>query len=60
MRLHLQVAQQARIIAAYEEHVLSLNAYINSTKFNVDTTVQVSDVNLRLTELRLAVWKAED
>lgn len=60
MRLHEQVKQQARIIQAYAEHVSTLNAYLNSIKFDIDTTVQVSDISLRLTELRLAVWKAED
>ena len=59
MGLHEKVEQQARIIAAYEQHVASLNTYINSSKFDIDTTVQVSDISLRLTELRLDVWKAE-
>jgi len=59
MRLHEQVKQLKDIIEAYEQHVGSLNVYLNSTKFDIDTTVQVSDISLRLTELRLAVWKAE-
>lgn len=60
MRLHEQVKQQARIIAVYEEHLSSINAYLSSEKFYIDTTVQVSDIGQRLIELRLAVWKAED
>ena len=58
MRLHEQVKQQALIIALYEEHITVLNSYLNSNKFDFDTTVQVSDISLRLTELRLAVWSA--
>ena len=59
MRLHEQVTQQAEVIAAYEEHIMALNTYINSSKFDYDTTVQVSDISLRLTELRLAIWSVE-
>lgn len=59
MRLHERVLQQARIIEEYEEQIKSLNAYLNSSKFDTDTTVQVGDISLRLTELRLAVWRIE-
>ncbi len=59
MRLHDQVKQQALIIAEYEEHIATLNSYINSSKFDVDTTVQVGDISLRLTELRLSIWRLE-
>lgn len=59
MRLHETVKQQALIIEEYEQSIASLNAYLNSSKFDTDTTVQVSDISLRLTELRLAVWSIE-
>lgn len=51
--------EQARIIELYSEHVDSLNRYINSSKFDVDTTVQVIDISLRLTELRLELLRGE-
>lgn len=60
MRLHEQVKQQARIILAYEQGINELQSYMNSSKFHFDTTVQVGDVNSRLIQLRLDVWKAED
>ena len=59
MRLHERVKEQARIIDTYAEHIATLTAYLNSSKFDFDTTVQVGDISLRLTELRLAVWKEE-
>lgn len=57
MRLHEQVKQQAKLIAVYEQYIDALNRYLNSSKFDVDTTVQVSDVSLRLTELRLELLR---
>ena len=59
MRLHEKVKQQALVIEEYEQQLASLQAYLNSSKFHFDTTVQVGDINLRLIELRLAVWKVE-
>ena len=55
MKLHDQVKHQAKIIKCYEDHINELNRYLNSTKFDFDTTVQVSDISLRLSELRLAI-----
>ena len=55
MKLHEQVKHQAAVIEAYELHIMELNRYLNSSKFDIDTTVQVSDISLRLSELRLAL-----
>ena len=55
MKLHDQVKHQAKIIKCYEDHLNELNRYLNSSKFNFDTTVQVGDISLRLSELRAAL-----
>ena len=59
MKLHEQVKYLDKQLSIYEEHLFSINQYLNSSKFDVDTTVQVSDISLRLTELRLALFKGE-
>jgi hypothetical protein len=55
MRLHEQVKHQAGIIEQYREHLDDIRRYLNSSKFDIDTTVQVSDIILRLNELNQSV-----
>ena len=50
MRLHEQVKLQQQIIEAQEEQLNELRRYLNSSKFSVDTTVQTSDIIMRLDE----------
>lgn len=62
MRLHEQVVALKTTLAIYEEHIDTLNRYLNSSKFDIDTTVQVGDISLRLSELRLDLlnnWDGE-
>lgn len=53
--LQADLVHKSLIIESFEEHLNELNRYLNSSKFDIDTTVQVSDISLRLTELRLAL-----
>lgn len=62
MRLTDQVKAHKATLAIYEEHIDSLNRYLNSSKFDIDTMVQVGDISLRLSELRLDLlnnWDGE-
>ena len=49
--LHEQVKVHQDILATYKEHMNDIRRYLNSSKFNQDTTVQVGDIMLRLNEL---------
>lgn len=55
MKLHDQVTALKAELAIYEDSIMELNRYLNSSKFDFDTTVQVSDISLRLSELRLSL-----
>jgi len=44
-----------KVIESTQEHLNDLYRYINSSKFHVDTTVQVSDISMRLDELKLSL-----
>jgi hypothetical protein len=59
MKLHEQVKAQKLIIEQYEEGLNDLRCYLNSSKFHVDTTVQVSDIMLRLDEVKHELFKLE-
>ena len=47
------IAQQDKLLDIYHDGIVELERYINSSKFDHDTTVQVRDISLRLTEIRL-------
>lgn len=57
--IHLQLGSAKKQLAAYEEHIAELERYLASPKFKTDTTVQISDVQLRLHEMKREVWKHE-
>jgi|TARA_R110000764_G_scaffold6689_1_gene24886 hypothetical protein len=50
-----ELAQASKVIETTQEHLNDLYRYINSSKFTVDTTVQVSDISRRLDELKLSL-----
>ena len=60
MRLHEKVKVQQEIIETYEESINELRRYLNSSKFSVDTTVQTSDVIMRLDELKHDLFKINE
>lgn len=51
MHLHEKVKLQHEMIIQYRQGLNELRRYLNSDKFRLDTTVQISDVILRLNEL---------
>lgn len=51
MRLHNQIKLANEKLEAYEEQLNILRSYLNSSKFSIDTTVQTSDIILRLNEI---------
>lgn len=50
MKLHEQVAHLKKMVDEQNDQNLDLRRYLNSSKFHIDTTVQVSDLFLRLDE----------
>lgn len=60
MRLHERAMLQAEIIGEYQNGIGELERYLASPKFREDTTVQVSDIFLRLNEIKNAVSKLGD
>ena len=59
MTLREQIAAKNVIIEAYEIGIVELNRYINSSKFSIDTTVQVGDIALRINELNSEIVRLE-
>ena len=57
--LKARLEQATRELDLYRESIAELNSYLNSSKFDIDTTVQVSDISLRITELRLALLRVD-
>jgi len=52
-----ELVHASRVIETTQEHLNDLYRYINSSKFNIDTTVQVSDISMRLDEMKLALMR---
>jgi len=50
MKLHDQVLHLKKMVAEQEDQNNELRRYLNSSKFHIDKTVQVSDLFLRLDE----------
>jgi hypothetical protein len=50
-----ELVHASKVIETTQEHLNDLYRYINSSKFTVDTTVQVSDISRRLDELKLSL-----
>ena len=50
-----EVNRKLKALETYEAAITELNSYLNSPTFDVDTKVQVGDISLRLTKLRLAL-----
>lgn len=53
--LMAELVHASLVIETTQEHLNDLYRYINSSKFNTDTTVQVSDISMRLDEMKLAL-----
>jgi len=51
MRLHEQRDVLLARLDGYREGLEDLQRYLHGSKFNVDTTVQVSDILMRLQEI---------
>ena len=56
----MELAAAKARLDALEQGITDLRAYLISEKFHVDTTVQVTDVLLRLSEARTHALDAED
>ena len=52
-----ELLHASKVIESTQEHLNDLYRYINSSKFHVDTTVQVSDISMRLDELKLSLMQ---
>lgn len=52
-----ELVHASLVIETTQEHLNDLYRYINSSKFNIDTTVQVSDISMRLDEMKLALMR---
>ena len=52
-RLEIELAQANEDKKAIAEMCNDLSRYLNSSKFHNDTTVQVSDIHARTTEIRM-------
>ena len=52
-----ELVHASKVIETTQEHLNDLYRYINSSKFNVDTTIQVSDISMRLDELKLSLMR---
>lgn len=50
-RLKKELSQKEREVASLRDGIRVLQSYLTSKKFAVDSTVQVSDVLLRLSEI---------
>lgn len=59
-RLQNENEAKARQVEELEAGIADLVSYLTSPKFNDDTTVQVSDVLLRLSEIKSAAQYAHD
>jgi len=51
MRLHEQRDVLLARLDSYKDGLEDLQRYLHSSKFNVDTTVQISDILMRLQEI---------
>lgn len=59
MRLHEQVKQLKAEKELLLEGLSELQRYIYSSKFHQDTTVQISDIDLRIIEIKNDLFKLE-
>ena len=60
MKLHEQVNQLKDEKEVLFEGIKELKQYLYSDKFKRDTTVQISDIDLRLNEILNQLYKIED
>ena len=60
MKLHEQVNQLKAEKEVLLEGIKELKQYLYSSKFKSDTTVQISDIDLRLNEILNQLYKIED
>lgn len=59
MKLHEQVIQLKAEKELLLEGIAEVKAYLYSDKFKRDTTVQISDIDLRLNEMLNNLYKIE-
>ena len=59
MKLHEQVNQLKAEKEVLLEGIKELKQYLYSSKFKSDTTVQISDIDLRLNEILNQLYKIE-
>jgi len=59
MLLRDRVKMQELMLREYHDQISLLTSYLRSSKFSEDTTVQTSDVLLRITEMVDAVYLIE-
>jgi len=59
MKLHEQVKQLKAEKESLLDGIIELQRYINSSKFYQDTTVQISDIDLRINEIKKDLFKLE-
>jgi len=52
-----ELVHASRVIETTQEHLNDLYRYLNSSKFNIDTKVQISDISMRLDEMKLALMR---
>lgn len=58
MKLHDRVKHQKELLSLYSDWVDELSYHLSMPKFHEDTTIQVSDIQLRISEIKRNLFHA--
>ena len=58
MKLHDRVKHQKELLSMYSAWLDELSYHLSTPKFHVDTTIQVSDIQLRISEIKINLFNA--
>tara|TARA_B110000037_G_C17003882_1_gene458427 strand:+ start:850 stop:1038 length:189 start_codon:yes stop_codon:yes gene_type:complete len=58
MKLHDRVKHQKELLSMYSDWVDDLSYHLSTPKFHDDTTIQVADIQLRISEIKRNLFHA--
>ncbi len=58
MKLHDRVKHQQELLSMYSDWIEDLSYHLSTPKFWEDTTIQVSDIQLRISEIKRNLFHA--